>query len=109
MKQYQKHYQKAILERHRSLLLGKSTTQEPSDTVAGSFVVNVGGAEPATLTTGGSTKTHVLTLQSPLLEKKDDFLEISFKEWSQWLAKQELINAQLRLKYSTHYTPIDFP
>lgn len=56
-----------------------------------------------------SIKVHDISVTNPLQEKVDDFLDISFKEWEQWLNDYELKSAQRVLKKNHSYTPIEWP
>jgi len=79
---------------HHNLI--RRSSKEPSDRAGSRFY------------TVGLIETHVLELKSPILEKADDFLDVSFQEWQKWLNDIELRHSQIRYKYRSIFTPTDF-
>jgi hypothetical protein len=92
MKQYTKHYPdtRTDVNNHRPLL-----TSQPIPTAKRA---TAGG-----LSLGGLLKTHVRNT-----EDETNFLDISFKEWEQWLNDRELRLSQLAYNYRSTFHPTDW-
>jgi hypothetical protein len=93
MKQYTKHYEYATN-------VVNNTTQPTHTPVLGGSSAKA----RSPVSRVGLLDTHVL--QSPLLEQHDRFLEITFKEWEQWLNDYHF--RQFQRKQSPPHTPTDF-
>lgn len=94
MKDYHHNEENATTNVNKGIVINPGKGEKGSGAIAPSPFPMVGLLDP-----------HVL--QSPLLEKHDDFVERCFKEWEAWVNDYNY-RAFERRQYPP-YTPTDFP